>query len=160
VKPEEFAKNPIAGSYAVLGELSGILPQAQAEGRTRGVLVSVGNPRASQTVALGGFLFQASLARSYPANAIEQDNGAMLVLQQGPGDFLIAGSALRVTVSNDPERTSVPAGILSVEEGVIENGQWRTLTRPNGDEDNQGHTLFLAAHRFTLLRVRVYQLAQ
>jgi hypothetical protein len=160
VKPEESSKYPIVGAYSVLGQISPLLPQAQLEGRTRSALLNIASPRGSQTVALGGFLFQASLARSYPANAIEQDNGAMLVLQLGGGDFLIAGSALRISVSNDPEKTSLPAGIASVEEGSFEDGRWKALARPNGDEDNQGHTLFLPAHRFTLLRAKLYQLRQ
>jgi hypothetical protein len=158
--PDEARKSPLVGAYSVLSQLSGILPQAQSEGRTRSVLLSVSSLRGSQTVSLGGYLFQASLARSYPANAIEQDNGAMIILQQAEGEFLIAGSALRVTVSSDPERASAPAGIASVEEGTLENGQWTTLTRPNGDEDNQGHTIFLGARKFALLRVKLYQLAQ
>jgi hypothetical protein len=157
-KPDEAAKSPLVGAYGVLEKLAGILPQAQAEGRTRAIFISVTSPRPSQAVALGGFLFQASLARAYPSNAIEQDNGAMLVLQQADGEFLIAGSALRISVSNDPEKATAPAGIASVEEGTLEDGLWKTVTRPNGDEDNQGHTLFLPAHRFVLLRVKLYQL--
>ena len=70
------SKNPLAQSYAVLGELGDILPQAQREARTRGLVLHANSPRPSQTVSLGGYLFTAALARSWPARNLLQDDGA------------------------------------------------------------------------------------
>jgi hypothetical protein len=109
-------------------------------------------------VSLDGYLFQATLARSYPANVIEQNDGAMLVLEQSTGDFLIGGSSLRITVTTDFDRSGGSVGIASVEEGTFVNDQWKTTARLNGDEDNQGRTIFLPAHDFKLLRVKLYKL--
>jgi hypothetical protein len=157
-KPEEAARNPLVSAYAVLSQLSGVLPAAQREGRTRGVLLHASSPRPSQTVSLGGYLFEASLSRSYPSNALEQDDGAMLVLEQAPGDFLVGGCGLRVTVTGDPDQSGGSAGIASVEEGTLADGVWKPTARLNGDENNQGRTLFLWAHNFRLLRVKLYKL--
>jgi beta-galactosidase GanA len=150
------SKNPLAQSYAVLQELADILPQAQREGRTRGLGLHVGSPRPSQTVSLGGYLFTATLARSWPSRNLLQDDGAMIVLQTGPDEFYIGGTALSVTASVDVEAREGVAGIASVEEGSRINGEWTTARRLNGDQDNQGRTILLPDHQFKLLRVKLY----
>lgn len=153
------SKNPLAQSYAVLQQLGDILPQAQREDRTRGLVLHVSSPRPSQTVSLGGYLFTASLARSWPARNLLQDDGAMLVLQTGPDEFFVAGTALSVTVSVDVEAREGISGIAGIEEGSRVNGEWMTARRLNGDQDNQGRTVLLPDHQFKLLRVTLYTIA-
>jgi beta-galactosidase GanA len=150
------SKNPLAQSYGVLRELEDILPAAQREGRTRGLVLHVSNPRATQTVSLGGYLFTATLARSWPARNILQDDGAMIAIQTGPDEFLIGGTALSIAVSADPDVRKGIGGIASVEEGSRARGEWITARRLNGDQDNQGRTLALPDHQFKLLRVNLY----
>jgi hypothetical protein len=154
------SKNPVAQSYAVLRQLEDILPDAQSAGRTRGIVLHVSSPRATQTVSLGGFLFMATLARSWPARNLLQDDGAMIVIQTGTNEFLIGGTALSVTVSVDPDARSDLkngiAGIASVEEGSRIHGEWITARRLNGDQDNQGRTVSLPDRQFKLLLVKVY----
>jgi beta-galactosidase GanA len=150
------SKNQLAQSYAVLQELEGLLPQAQREGRTRGIVLHASNYRAAQTVSLRGYLFTATLARSWPARNLLQDDGAMMVLQTGPDEFLIGGTALSITVSADVDEKDGIAGIASVEEGTRANGTWTTLRRLNGDQDNQGRTISLPDHQCKLLRVKLY----
>jgi beta-galactosidase GanA len=150
------AKNPLAQSYSVLQELGDILPQAQRDGRTRGLVLHVNSPRPTQTVSLGGYLFAAALARSWPARTLLQDDGAMILLQTGPDEFLIGGTSLTITVAVDPDVREGIAGIASVEEGSRANGQWTTTRRLNGDQTNQGRTIMLPDHRASLLRVKLY----
>ena len=150
------AKNPLAQSYCVLQQLGDILPQAQREGRTRGLLLHVNSPRPTQTVSLGGYLFTAALARSWPARTLLQDDGAMILLQTGPDEFLIGGTSLSISFSVDPDAREGIAGIASVEEGSRTNGQWTTTRRLNGDQTNQGRTIMLRDHRVSLLRVALY----
>ena len=152
----ENSKNSLAQSYAVLRQLEDLLPQAQREGRTRGIVLHLSSPRPTQTVALGGYLFTVALARSWPARTLLQEDGAMIVLQTGPDEFLIAGTALSVSVSADPDVKEGIAGIASVEEGSRVNDEWTTTRRLNGDENDQGRTLLLPDHHAALLRVRLY----
>src|SRR5499427_7675166 len=132
------------------------LPQAQREARTRGLALHANSPRHSQTVSLGGYLFTVALARSWPARNLLQDDGAMILLQTGPDEFFIGGTALSVTISVDVETREGIAGIASVEEGSRAQGEWITARRLNGDQDNQGRTVFLPDHQFKLLRVKLY----
>jgi hypothetical protein len=151
-------KSPLAESYSVLEQLEDILPQAQREGRTRGLVLHVNSPRPTQTVSLGGYLFTATLARSWPERKILQDDGAMIVIQTGNGESLIAGSGLTISVAKDVDAGDGIAGIVSVEEGSRAAGQWKTERRLNGDQSNQGRSISLPAHEFTLLRVKLYSI--
>jgi beta-galactosidase GanA len=149
-------KNPVAESYAMLDQVRDILPQAQREGRTRGLLLHASGPRATQTVSLDGYLFQATLARSWPAKSLLQDDGAMILINISAGEFLIGGTGLSVTVSKDLDVGGGTSGLTSVEEVSRVGGKWVTLRRLNGDENNQGRSISLPAHQFRLLRVRLY----
>jgi hypothetical protein len=62
--------------YELLDSLRDILPDAQASGLTRGLVLHITSPRPTQTVALGGYLFEATLSRSWPAKTILADDGA------------------------------------------------------------------------------------
>jgi hypothetical protein len=152
----DSSKNPVAQTCSVLQQLEDILPQAQRESRTRGLVLHANNPRPTQTVSLGGYLFTATLPRSWPARTLLQDDGAMLLLQTAPDEFLIAGTSLGITVSADPDVREGVAGIASIEEGSRTNGEWTTTRCPNGDQNNQGRTIMLPDHRFALLRVKLY----
>jgi hypothetical protein len=158
--PEAASKNALISAYSVLYQLKDLLPQAQRDDRTRAIVLHSNSFRPTQTVSLDGYLFRAALARSYPGNEILQNDGAMLVLEQTSGDFLIGGSGLAITVTKDLDEGSGSAGIAGVEEGSLVNGQWKTARRLNGDEDNQGRSIFLPAHEFRLLRVKLYKLPQ
>ena len=149
-------KNAVAQSYSILRQLEDILPQAQREGRTRALVLHVNSPRPTQTVSLGGYLFTATLARSWPARTILQEDGAMILVQTAPDEFLIGGAALTITVAKDIEEGEGVAGIASVEQGSRVQGAWVTKRRLNGDQDNQGRDISLAAHGFELLRVKLY----
>jgi beta-galactosidase GanA len=152
-------KNPLAQSYAVLQELNDLLPAAQREDRTRGLVLHANSLRPSQTGSLGGYLFTASLARSWPARTLLEDDGAMLLLQTGTDEFLIAGTTLSLTVSVDPDARTGTAAIAAVEEGARSQGKWLTLRRLNGDRTNQGRSILLPDHHCALLRVTLYTIA-
>ena len=80
----------------------------------------------------------------------------MILLQTGPDQFFIGGTALSVTISVDVETREGIAGIASVEEGSRAQGEWITARRLNGDQDNQGRSVFLPDHQLKLLRVKLY----
>jgi hypothetical protein len=150
------AKSSIAQSYAMLDQLRDLLPQAQRDQKTRGLLLHVSSPRPVQMVSLGGYLFQATLARSWPAKTVLQDDGGMILIQIEQDEYLVGGTALSINVVKDLDVSNGVAGIVSIEEGERQNGAWKTLRVLNGDESNQGRTISLPAHQFKLLRVKLY----
>ncbi len=146
----------ISQVYAALAALGDDLPAAQAAGRTRGIVLHANSPRGTQTVALGGYLFQSSLSRQWSTNALLANDGAMLVLEAAPNEFLVIGAGLTVRMTRDPDTDSRTAGIASIEEVARTGSTWSILSRLNGDQSNQGRQLTLDSHRIRTYRLRLY----
>jgi beta-galactosidase GanA len=142
--------------YQLLESLRDLLPAAQAEAKTRALVLHKTSPRGTQTVALGGYLFEAGLSRSWPENAVIADHGAMLILESGPGEFYILGSGLTVNFIRDPDMDSGVAGISSVEQVSRHDGKWTTERWLNGDQTNQGRQLLMDPHQPKMYRVRLH----
>jgi hypothetical protein len=142
--------------YELLDSVRDLLPSAQVAGATRGLVLHATNPRPTQTVALGGYLFEAALARTWPARALAADDGGMLILQVSPGEFYMIGSGLTVNFSRDPDVDAGIAGIGSVEQVSRVAGQWTTDRRLNGDQTDQGRRLLMDAHQPHIYHVRLY----
>jgi len=157
---DDDPKPKIMQGYELLDSLRDLLPAAQAAGQTRGLVLHATSPRQTQTVALGGYLFEATLSRSWPARTIVADDGAMLILQSSPSEFYVVGSGLTVSITRDPDVDSGIAGIESVEQVTRTSGQWITDRRLNGDQTNQGRQLVLDPHRQHIYRLRLYSVAR
>jgi hypothetical protein len=123
---------------------------------TRGLVLHANSPRPTQTVALGGYLFEATLSRSWPATSLLTDDGAMIIVQSAPNEFYIAGSGLTVTFFRDPDADDKSSGISSIEEVARVDGRWTTERRLNGDQSNQGRQLQMDAHHVRVYRVVLY----
>ena len=157
---DDDPKPKIMQGYELLDSLRDLLPAAQAAGQTRGLVLHATSPRQTQTVALGGYLFEATLSRSWPAKTIVADDGAMLILQSSPSEFYVVGGGLTVSITRDPDVDSGIAGIESVEQVTRTSGQWITDRRLNGDQTNQGRQLLLDPHRQHIYRLRLYSVAR
>jgi beta-galactosidase GanA len=144
--------------YRLLDTIRDLLPAAQTAGRTRGLVLHKNSPRPTQTVALGGYLFEATLSRSWPARSVIADDGAMLILHTSSGEFYIVGSGLTVSFARDPDADAGAAAIESVEQVSRTSGEWTTETGLNGDQTNQGRQLLLDPHRLHIYRVRLYSI--
>jgi hypothetical protein len=142
--------------YASLNELGDVLPEAQAKGLTTGVVLHADGPRASQTVALGGYLFESSLSRSWPTNALAAKDGAMLLLQTGANEFLALGCGLAVKIRRDPDVDTKIAGIASVEQVSKRGNSWAVEQRLNGDQTNQGRQLSMDPREMHIYRIVLY----
>lgn len=148
--------------YEALDSLHDLLLSAQQKNRTRALVLHATSPRPTQTVALGGYLFEATLARSWPARTLLTDDGAMLVIQTQPDEFLITGSGLTVRFTRDPDTDSGIAGIASIEQvsrsGPDLKADWKIERRLNGDQSNQGRQLSMDPHTQQIYRVRLYSI--
>jgi Domain of unknown function (DUF5597)/Beta-galactosidase len=145
--------------YELLASIGDLLPSAQAAEMTRGLVLHATSARPTQTVALGGYLFEARLSRSWPSQTIAAEDGAILTLQASPGEFYIIGSGLTIRFFRDADVDARMAGIESVEEvSRASSGQWKVEKRLNGDQTNQGRELLLDAHRPGIYRVKLYSI--
>jgi hypothetical protein len=153
----ESAGPSIADVYGVLNELSDVVLTGQASGDVRGLVLHKDSPRATRTVALGGYLFDATLSRTWPARSLATDDGAMIAIQSKPNEFYIAGSGLTVSFTRDPDTDNKLIGIASIEEVSRDaNGGWTTQRSLNGDQSNQGRQLSMDPHRMRIYHVKLY----
>ena len=150
------ARPNIEQTYKVLDDLSEMLLPAQASGRTRGLVLHASSPRPTETVAMGGYLFEATLSRSWPAKTLLTDDGAMIIVQSAPDEFFIAGRGLTVSFVRDPDLDDRIGGIASIEEVARVDGKWITQRRLNGDQSNQGRQLSMAPNQVRTYRVVLY----
>lgn len=149
-------KSSMEQTYEALSDLTDMLLPAQATGKTQGLVLHADSPRPTQTVALGGYLMEATLSRSWPAKTLLTDNGAMIVIQSASDEFYIAGQGLTVSFTRDPDVDDRLAGIASIEEVSRIDGGWVTQRRLNGDQSNQGRQLSLAPNQVRIYRVVLY----
>ena len=89
------------------------------------------------------------------ASAASPPPSGGLVLWTGPDEVVVAGTAVTVTFGSTAPRQRV--GLLSVEEGRYEAGEWVNARRLNGDETHQGRHVRLEPGRFSIQRVRLYR---
>ncbi|WP_420236122.1 DUF5597 domain-containing protein [Telmatobacter bradus] len=153
--------NPqVMESYGELASISDLLITAQTENRSRAIVLHANSPRAHQTVALGGYLFEASLLRTWPSNELSSKDGAILILQSAPDEFLVVGSGMTVKIARDVDADNHVAGISSIEEVTRSNDTWMVKSRLNGDQSNQGRQLDTDPAHFHTYRVRLYNYAR
>jgi len=149
-------ESALADVYAALNQLSGAILQAQQKNEIRGLVLHASSPRPTQTVALGGYLFEATLSRSWPARDLLTKDGAMLVLQNKPDGFYILGSGLTVNFYRDPDVDERLAGIAKIEQISKADGDWATDRELTGDQTNQGRQLLMSAREVHVYRVSLY----
>jgi hypothetical protein len=143
----------IANLYAELSSLSGQTLRAQQTGKIRGLVLHENSPRPSQTVSLGGFLFRATLSRSWPTKQLLASDGGMMIIENAPNEFFVIGSGLTVTFLRDPDVDKQIAGIASIEQVSDADGKWITERRLNGDQSDQGRELLMDPYEFRIYRV-------
>ncbi len=154
------AKPTIMQAYAALSNLEDIIEAAQVAGRTRGVVLHANSPRAAQSVSLGGYIFEASLSRAWKTGASLADDGAMLLLESRPDEFIVVGSGLTVKMSRDPDTDNRIAGIASIEQVSKAGSEWVVSARLNGDQSNQGRQLTMDPREIRTYRLRLYSASQ
>ena len=118
----------LAEVYRALSELGDDFLAAQARGATRGLVLHLTSPRASQTVALGGFLFRATLATSWVTHAPLESAGAMCWScnpRPGSSTFSAAASACRSCAIRTPTKILPGSARSTGWNGKTAAGAWR-----------------------------------
>jgi len=146
--------------YAAIASLEDLLAVAQDAGRTRGIVLHASSPRAAQSVALGGYQFEASLSRAWSTGTLLTSDGGMLLIESRPDEFLVVGSGLTVKMSRDPDTDAKVGGIASIEEISRAGTEWAVSARLNGDQSNQGRQLTMDPRKIRTYRVRLYSTSQ
>jgi beta-galactosidase GanA len=165
----EPAAGMLAASNALVAQLSGLIAEHQGQGTMAGLLLEHPDNRQPQQLRLGGTVLNATFERGTPPSLADGvivpagsgPGGAPtlpaggLVIATAPDELLFAG--IGVTVSFAPLGAQELVGLISVEEGTFEGGQWRHVRWLNGDQTHQGRHVRLEPGRFAIQRVRLYR---
>ena len=149
------SEEPVGKSYGILRQLVPVLRKGQ---RMDGVLLD--SSKQKQELVFGDY--QLTVAHEYTLGwspGAKQGNwpqSGALVIEERPGEFIIAGTGVVVSfeVAGHADRS---AGILQAEEGVYVNGIWRAGRQMNGDQDHQGRHIRIAVGDWGIQRVKLYQ---
>jgi len=154
--------NPLADSYAVLGQLSPAILQAQGLGRMAGfrprILEDGTLLEAPQSATIGSYHFTVSFIDPWtPRSDQKIATHGGLIVQVGPEDYLVGGQGMVVTFAAVGEGAP-NAGIDNVWEGSFDSrGTWIPGRLLNGDQTHQGRHVRLEPGRFQIQRVRLYR---
>ena len=125
--------NPLQRGYAVLAQMAPQILAHQGGDEIIGFLLD--EEQSIITRELGGYELEISLDQGFGQFA-EQAGGLIIAL--GPDKFLGAGFGFQVKFKGLPPGPSL-AGLIAVDEGHYQNGQWIPRRRLNGDETGRGH---------------------
>jgi lysophospholipase L1-like esterase len=158
---DEGSNKSLTDSYDLLRQLSPLLLESQGKGLTAGLLPEGPEQRLPQQLRLGGYTLNITYERppAPPAGQNVQPPTVLsggLVIATGADEFVFAGTAITVTFEVDQPADQL-VGILSVQEGRYEKGQWIPGRWLNGDQTHQGRNLRLVAGRFTIQRIKLYR---
>jgi len=127
-------KHEVFQAYRLLGEMTGIIADAQRDGRIRGF--KVGGAPVQET--LGGYSITVSpqggtLGAFGPGTGKAEEAKATsygLMIQQGPDEFLIVGRGFWLNFAAAGSSVEID----SAQEGVFRKGRWVAGRTLNGDE--------------------------
>ncbi len=126
-------ENPIERSYAVLSQLASAILEHQGQGKMIGFLLN--EEEQVITRQLGGYQLEISLDEGFGQSA---ERGAGLIIATDDNEFLGGGFGFRVRFKCAEPNPSM-VGIIAVNEGRFEKGDWIPGRRLNGDETGRGN---------------------
>jgi beta-galactosidase GanA len=157
---EDPTRGLLAGAFDVLKQLAPLILAHQGKSAMVGLLPESAEQRVPQKVRVGGYTLGVTYERlpSFNAQGAPTSDAVSggLVISVGPDEFILAGTGLIVTFETETPAGTI-TGILSAQEGKYVNGQWTPGRWLNGDQTHQGRHVRLAAGKFDIQRVKLYQ---
>ncbi len=127
-------------NFALVGPMSREIAQAEFDGKLKTSVEESGQT----TQELDFRVWQATVAFGFPqpdgrrAPGTKDAHGSALVVQLGPDEFLVTGLDASVSFHLPGKQPWMRMQILSAEQGVYENRNWKPLRLWNGDETDRG----------------------
>jgi len=150
-------KERLAQAYDLLRQLTPLLVEHQGSGRIVGVLLD--SARHESRFTLGDYEFV--VRHEYSWAYAQREPGPPpryggLILQLSRDEFFIAGAGLVVQFFVVGEKKD-KAGIASIDEGSLVEGNWVAGRRLNGDQSHQGRHVQLPGQAYSMVKVKLYR---
>jgi hypothetical protein len=150
-------KEPLGKIYDLIRQLTPTIEAYKGAGKIEGVLLNKENQ--SQIIKLGNyeFTFKHDYTLNWSDGAKDEiwPMASAIIIETGTDEFYIAGSGIVVTFK-PLKNTSLNAGILKTDQGIFENGVWKTIRHFNGDQTHQGRHLRIAVGDYEIQKLKLY----
>ena len=151
-------EEPVGKSYEVIAQLAPEIAKHTGSNSMDGVLLDSTNQE--QELIFGDYKLTArhdyTLGWSPGAKQPNWPHSGAIIIEEGPGEFIIAGTGIVITFQLTNNATQ-SAGILQADEGIYKNGQWIPGRRMNGDQDHQGRHIRIAVGDWGIQKVKLYK---
>jgi Domain of unknown function (DUF5597)/Beta-galactosidase len=155
----ETIQQPITALYSELSHLAPLILEKQGTGQMTAMVLE-GEAQRNGRLYLGGYSMTLTRSKPIGPDRRGEQQIAVLFVQTGVDEFTVIGAGdCQVTFMPDSEGP-LQAGIASIDEEVLVNGEWVRQRRLNGDEDGQGQVLHMNAdgtRKASAYRVRLYR---
>jgi len=148
---------PLGKVYSLITELSPLISANQGQGKIFGVMATKTNPET--IIHLGKYELTCkhdyTLSWTPGARLDEWPIASAIIIQTGEDEFYVAGTGVVITLKQT-DNPAVNVGLLKVDEGHFENGEWTILRHLNGDQTHQGRHVSIPYGNFMIQRVKLY----
>ena len=152
--PEE---EPLGKAYNIISQLKSIILENQGKGKMTGILLD--HNKKQEEIVLGGYRLivkhDFTLGWSPGAKNETWPLSGVIIINTAPDEFYVAGSGIVINFKITEDDNS-KTGILMIDEGEFENGQWMPGRRMNGDQSHQGRHLRIPEGRYSIQRIKLY----
>jgi beta-galactosidase GanA len=148
---------PLGKVYGFLANITPLITANQGQGKIHGVMATKANPET--IVQLGEYELTCrhdyTLSWTPGARLEEWPLAGAIIIQTGEDEFYVAGTGIVITIKKK-ESPEINVGLLKVDEGNFENGEWKVLRHLNGDQTHQGRHVSIPYGIYRMQRVKLY----
>ncbi|MBU0472959.1 MAG: DUF5597 domain-containing protein [Bacteroidetes bacterium] len=154
---DSVISEPFGKIYGLLNQLAPIITANQGQDRIDGVLFE--NESQESILRFGDYEFTVkhsyTLGYEKKSKNKEWDIAGALIVQTKENEFYVLGSGVVITFKNIKNPDSI-VGILKVDEGRFENGEWKVIRHMNGDQIHQGRHVRTFLEDYSIQRFELY----
>jgi len=153
-KPED---EPLGKMYRIIGQVMPVITANQGLGKIKGVMLSKKEPVTTFILGKYEMTCKHDYMLSWTPGARLEDwplTGADII-QTGDDEFFVVGTGIVVTFKST-ENNDLNVGLLKVDEGRFENGEWKVIRHMNGDQTHQGRHVSIPVENYSIQRVKLY----
>jgi len=141
-------------SHEVLTELMPVITKYNGTGKMVGLLEI---NQTTELLTLGDYPFLVDYGFGRRSEDAERQKGYGLLVEIGPGEYLIAGSGVSLRLGGVPPDPKGSARIGWIDEGRFVDGKWVPGRRLNGDENAGGNRVILNRGEVGIQRFLLYR---
>jgi len=154
---QDTANHPLGRMYHILQQMVPMIADHHGQDKIEGVLFDKEKPE--RILQMGNYELTArhSYTLGYEGGSRSEvwDPSGAVIIQTGENEFYLAGTGIVITFKNilNPEMN---VGLLKVDEGKFDKGEWKVIRHLNGDQTHQGRHVRIFNNDFVILRFELY----